>query len=761
MPIVLGTTWNTHKIMSEIKYKATLSGEQGRSGWCMIFRHPVRKNQDGTPVRVRRGLGTKDKTEAEGLLGEMNQILLDTAFWNKQAKGRAETLFHPKVVAAFYDELFPEDRNPWSLRDEVIALPGPADGYARARMVGTTGSGKTTVARQFLGMDPKKHRFPSTSSAKTTVCDMEIIFGDGPFKAVITFFSEAYARLHIDECAMAVVWASVADNASHDDCVDKLLEHTEQKFRLSYILGNTAATANDALTDSDEEEDGDGGEIGEVSTEQREEMSNRIHNFVTRIMKVGHDVAKKLETHFGISLSGAGGEDESAFQKLLEHELRLNEEFHGLVDEILEAVKERFELLDGKGLRQERDWPVSWQYENANPEEFIKTVNRFSSNYAPNFGRLLTPLVQGLRVRGPFLPKWHEEGELKLVLQDGEGFGHTPESSNSISTTITDRFKETDAIILVDNAEQPVQAAPEALLRTLASSGQEGKLIVAFTHLDEVKGDNLPDIKARKLHVQRSLDNAIAQVGEALGGSAENALRRATANRTFFLSKIDKEITSKNTLTISEFRRMLVAIQDTIKPKPPTSVKPVYDMTNLVLGIPIAVGKFRDPWRARLGFSSQSKIHALHWATVKALTRRFAELGEIEYSGLMPVADLIRELRERMAVVLSTPLKWEPDGASEEMKRQVVNEILDGVASGLTELSKTRLFQERTTEWGNAYYAHSGPGSTRGRARDIDMIYDIAAPTPTEKADENASKFVTAITTIVKESVTKAGGRFQ
>jgi hypothetical protein len=748
--------------MNEIKYKATLSGEQGRSGWCMIFRHPLRKNPDGTPVRVRRGLGTKDKTEAEGYLGQMNQILLDMTFWNTHAKGRAEALFHPKVVAAFYDDLLPENRSPWSLRDEVIALPGPAEGYARARMVGTTGSGKTTVARQLLGMDPKKHRFPSTSTAKTTVCDMEVVFGEGPFKAVVTFFSEAYARLHIDECAMAVVWASVAGQASHDQCVDKLLEHTEQKFRLSYILGNAAPTASDALTENDDDDEGgDEDEVGEVSVEQREEMSKRIHGFVSRIVKVGQDVAKKLETHFGMTLSRADGDDESAFQKLLEHELRLSESFHDLVDEVLEAVKERFELLDATGLRYERDWPVLWQYENANQEDFIKVVNRFSSNYAPNFGRLLTPLVQGLRVHGPFLPKWLEAGELKLVLEDGEGFGHTPESSNSISTTITDRFKETDAILLVDNAEQPIQAAPEALLRTLASSGQEGKLIVAFTHLDEVKGDNLPDVKARKLHVQRSLDNAITNVGEALGGSAENALRRATASRTFFLSKIDKEITSKNTLTISEFRRMLVAIQDTIKPKPPTSVKPVYDMTNLVLGIPIAVGKFRDPWRARLGFSSHSKIRALHWATVKALSRRFAELGEIEYSGLMPVADLIRELQERMAVVLGTPLKWEPDGASEEMKRQVVNEILDGVANGLTNLSKTRLFQERTTEWGNAYYSHSGPGSTRGRAHDIDMIYDIAAPTPTEMADENASKFVAAITAIVKEAVTNAGGRFQ
>ena len=751
-----------HKIiMSETKYKATLSGEQGRSGWCMIFRHPLRKNPDETPVRVRRGLGTKDKDKAEELLTEMNQLLSDTSFWNPQAKSRAETMFCQIVVSAFYDDLFPEARDPWALRDEIIPLPGPGEGYARVRMVGTTGSGKTTVARQFIGTDPKKHRFPSTSTAKTTICDMEIIFAERPYQAVVTFFSEAYTRLHIEECAQAVVWASVADKASLDNCVDKLLEHSEQKFRLSYILGGATTISDDSLTDDDDEETNDAGETAEVSSEQRAEMTRRIRDFVLRLMMVGNEVAKKLEADFGMSLHHADGEDESAFQELLEHELRQSEGFHGLVDEILEAVKERFELLDETGLRHERDWPVSWKYENADQEEFIRTVNRFSSNYAPNFGKLLTPLVEGLRVRGPFEPTWHEDGNLKLVLMDGEGFGHTPESSASISTTITDRFKDADAIMLVDNAEQPLQAAPQALLRTLVSSGQEGKLIVAFTHLDEVKGDNLPNIKARKLHVQRSLNNVIGKVGEVLGGRAENALRRATANRTFFLSKIDKQITGGNTLTLSEFRRMLVAIQDSIKPKLPTYVRPVYDVTNLVLGIPIAVGIFRDPWRARLGFPSQSKTEPIHWAKVKALARRFAELGKIEYSDLMPVADFIGALRERLSLVLADPLRWEPDGATDEMKRQVVNEILDEVANGLVKLGKSRLFQDRTKEWARAYYDHSGKGSTRGRARDIDSIYDIAAPTPTDKADDNASKFVAAITGIVKAAVEKAGGKFQ
>ncbi|MGO8678205.1 MAG: hypothetical protein ACLQVX_20370 [Limisphaerales bacterium] len=689
----------------------------------------------------------------------MNQILGNSALWSPQAKGKAEAMFHPKIVSAFFDGMLPEARDAWALRDEAIPLPGRDQGYARGLLVGTTGGGKTTLGRQLMGTDPKTERFPSTSTAKTTVCDMEVIFGPPPFEAVVTFYSEDYVRLHIEECVLAAAAASVFDGADSDSCAAKLLEHSEQRFRLNYIIGDAGSEGDGELSDG-EKWDQAGGDGSEIRAEEREVMAQRVKAFVARVEGVAGKCAKVLEGEPAVNFRRTDGE-ESAFQERFELRLPQSEEFHTLVDDVLDAVKERFDLLDAAGFRRERDWPVLWQFGSGSRDEFITTVNRFASNYAPQFGRLLTPLVQGVRVKGPFRPEWVDNvGEVKLVIMDGEGFGHTPESSSSISTSITERFVFADAIILVDNAEQPMQAAPQALLRALASSGQEGKLIVAFTHMDEVKGDNLRNIGARKLHVQRSLDGAIRKVGEVLGGSAENAIKRATAERTFFLSRIDEPIKEGNKLTLAELRRMLAAIQDSIKPRPPAHVRPVYDVTNLILGIPMAVCSFREPWRARLGFPSQAKEDAVHWAKIKALSRRFADLGQIEYSGLMPVADMIWALRERLAVVLGSPLAWKPDGGSEEMKRQVINEILDKVAAGLSDLGKTRLFHDRIKEWRDAYHGHSGPGSTRARARDIDGIYDAAAPTPTEIADENASKFVAAIRAIVNEAVEAAGGRF-
>ena len=69
-----------------------------------------------------------------------------------------------------------------------------------------------------------------------------------------------------------------------------------------------------------------------------------------------------------------------------------------------------------------------------------------------------------------------------------------------------------------------------------------------------------------------------------------------------------------------------------------------------------------------------------HWTRIKALSRRFAELGSTEYSTLRPVADFIARLIEHLTVMLSgCQFSWEPDNATEEMKRQVIADIASAV----------------------------------------------------------------------------------
>lgn len=134
--------------------------------------------------------------------------------------------------------------------------------------------------------------------------------------------------------------------------------------------------------------------------------------------------------------------------------------------------------------------------------------------------------------------------------------------------------------------------------------------------------------------------------------------------------------------------------------------------------------------------------------------------GTNEYDTLRPAADFILRLAEQIIVFLSSPVRWEPDQAPEEMRRQVVDDIARKVFESLHELAAQRLFRERVKEWAVAY-SHRGTGSTYVRAQEIDSIYDVAAPIPSQGGNENASQLVAGITATVKTAVGESGGIFQ
>ena len=77
------------------------------------------------------------------------------------------------------------------------------------------------------------------------------------------------------------------------------------------------------------------------------------------------------------------------------------------------------------------------------------------------FGKVLTPLVDGIRVQGPFYPELEGvETAPKLVLIDGEGIGDTANDASSISTRMTQKFEMVDSILVVDNARSRWKQLP-------------------------------------------------------------------------------------------------------------------------------------------------------------------------------------------------------------------------------------------------------------------------------------------------------------
>jgi len=700
------------------------------------------------------------------LVDQLNVILADETMWTPAGRERASTKYDERIVSAFYDSMQPESHDGWAMRDEMIPLPGGEganDGYARAQLVGTTGAGKTTILRQLIGTDPDDERFPSISAAKTTICDIEVILQGGDYKGAVTFIPRDRVRQYIAECVLATV-AGVLDGAMEKEVIRRFLEHNEQRFRLSYILGNPLMLRSSGTTELSDEDDSETEELENslIADEERWSLLERLDHYLNEMSALAESSRSDLEkaaAELNIDLLGASKQDREVLQELVEGQLSDHEGFHDLVDAILDDVELRFGFLDQGELVRGRDgWPVKWSHATPDRAAFIRTVNRFSSNHAPSFGRLLTPLVEGIRVAGPFAPEWADDAP-KLVLMDGQGIGHIADSSTSLSTSVTRRFRLADAIVLVDNAAQPLQAAACAVLQSLVASGHESKLVLAFTHFDEVRGDNLVGTDARKDHVLGSYENALRAIGKSFGREAELSLRRLIPDRIAFLSNIQKKVGTKAHFTLSEMNRLLEAIMSTTRPIGPVEYKPTYDVANLVLAAQKATQEFHDRWKGILGMCSLSGVAPEHWARVKALTRRLGIFHVDEYDSLRPVADLIRLLQVQVSQFLSNPLDWSPSRPPEdsEERQTAIDTIKKEVFDRLHEMSRTRLLEERISGWVEAY-EHRGPGSTRVRARQMVSLYEEAAPVPNEMPGPDANEFLFELRELIAESVTASGG---
>lgn len=754
--------------MNSRTYTASLSQSQGRTGYSVIFRHPIRRDDStGKPgLRIRRGLGTRDEREAEQLRKDLDTLLANPQYHHVAARADAERRFDLRVVDIFYDKMVPEEVDYPALRENEIPLPPTEpDGYRRVLLLGTTGAGKTTLVRQLVGTDPVRERFPSTSTAKTTIHDTEIVIAEGHWRAVVTFASAEEVREYLSECISAAVLAA-AKNANDATILQRLLNHVNQRFRFSYVLGTGATGA--AVQDEEDDEADEGAEdrlfapneLGEIDLD---ETNRLLTATVARVRKLANRLAMQLR----VELQAREGEDDRVIEEIFEEELdnllRDEEDFHEIADALVEEIEKRFDLLlDGETRKTKQGWPLSWHrtWPAEEREDFLKAISRFSSNYAPFFGRLLTPLVNGVRVAGPFAPTWAKGKLPKLVLLDGEGLGHTPRSSSSVSTSISRRMELADAMLLVDNAMQPMQAAPLAAMREAIATGNARKLIIAFTHFDEVKGDNLPTRSAKTQHVLESAENVLATFGEELGPFAERALRKRLDEARFFLAAIDRPLsndTAAQRRTIEELHKLLGAIDRVIERPAPAKARPVYDRMNLVLAVRGAAEAFQKGWQPRLGLAYTPEIPKEHWTRVKALSRRLATGMADEYDTLRPVADLRKEIVERIYVFIQNPVSWEGPDPSDDERQQTYDAFADNLAKRTLRLATQRVWSERANEWQSAY-DKSGTGSTFVRARIIaNDIYAPAAPIPDVTPSPDRNQFLHEVVGEVEQAANEAG----
>jgi len=299
--------------MANLKYKytASKSRDSDRGGWIVSFRHPLVKDAQGKQgLKVRRGLGTSDEAKANELVAQLNELLSNEYFHSPVKRSDAARRFAPVVVAAFYDKVEAAWVDYKGIRDTYLPLPGKEQGYSKVLLVGTTGAGKTSLLCHLMGTKPEG-AFPTVGNGRTTTADIEVVTGvPNRYNAVVTFYSEVHVRQEVQACvegACLAVWDDRSDHPlTNKDVADKLLQSSDQTFRLKYILGNW--------------------------TDQEESV---VVGYVSRVRSLVAEAQQKLEQrHDSQSLNP----EDSSFLEMLE----TISAFATLVDDILEQIRQRF-----------------------------------------------------------------------------------------------------------------------------------------------------------------------------------------------------------------------------------------------------------------------------------------------------------------------------------------------------------------------------------------------------------------------------------
>lgn len=753
--------------MTTRSYRASMTRSK-RPGWSATFSHPLRTDARGkSGLKMRRGLGTTDDKEAQRLVDQLNELLSDRSWWSPDRRGDAGRQFDSRIVAAFFDDMEIGKVDSRQLREEVMPLPTPNQGYARIMLVGSTGAGKTTLLRQLIGSDHNRDRFPATSTAKTTTAEIEIVADPTAehYDAVITFKTEHEIRCAVEECLED---ACIAVVRGHQDAriAAALLEHREQRFRLSHLLGNWPEPADDAGLTSIFDEAGDNANslpAEETITDEALLVNNeRLTAYVIQIREVATATKDRMVPEYGTYENIANPYRLEEWREAYIDSLYDNEDFRDLSLDIMDVIKERFEAISEGAFEQTAsDWPNRWQCRLLEGDRvvFLRQVRWFTSNHGDQFGRLLTPLVDGIRAKGPFKPFIDELGkdERRLVFLDGEGLGHSAKEATSVSTKVTERFPDVEMILLVDDAQSPMQAASLELLRSVGNSGHEHKAAVAFTHFDQVKGDNLRSDIQKVNHVSASVNNAILSLRDSLGGPTASRLERQLENSKFYLGRLDTQVPKG---FIGQLRALLDRMQASAVLPEPAAAAPIYSVARLDLTLRDATDGFKHPWKGRLGLTNYEGERE-HWTRVKALCRRIANRWDNEYNGLRPVADLVGELQKAISLWLNNPADWTRHPQDDDEREAAISGIKRKVFARMHLLAEQRLVTNQRPGWETAFSAFRGTGSSRSRAMRIVQIYEEAAPSISFAMDTDNQELMDQVIRIVRDAIEEAEGSIE
>jgi hypothetical protein len=708
---------------------ATAKRNPGRRAWLVEFRHPLRNDSNNKPGRkTRKGLGTEVENEAHRLVEQLNKLLGDQSLWSLGSKHEAAKRYDAKVVEIFFSEIEPRSSSVPQLLNRLLPLD---EGYARVLLMGVPGAGKTTLVRQLIGTHPETERFPSTSVNRTTTFPTEVALHDGPYECAVTFMSEHETRFEIEESLSAAVIEAVAGNTKQ--VARAFLEKSDMRFRLKYLLGQHTA----GLVEADPYDDDPQGESSSgldnviiSAPEEQTKLHQTLDGYIERISRIALTAKTEFEAEEGRQFAEMSPEDRNAALDLIEEAAVASDGFLELVSDVLDELRTKFDYVtDGQFEKTTTGWPKAWYVKKPANERgaFLNAIRFFSDNHYQSWGKLLSPLVNGMRVVGPFKANWADKSA-RLVLMDTEGLGHKADATADLPEQTLPLLDTADVILLVESAKNGMtNFASGKALEAVVNTGYTRKLAVVFTNMDLVKGDALKG-QAKFDHVFGGLRNIVDnQLAKNVSADAARNLLEHLETSTFYVGRINEldPIPAK-----PELNKLLRYLAEAQPPVFEPVALPKYRDDKLGFAIQDAAREFRGQWKGMLGFAT---VRPKPWQTIKALSRRYAE-GWDDGFVLRPTSNLVAALSAAISRFLETPIEWSGNPTPEQ-KRETIDRIKSKVTKDLPLLSIARLRERPQPQWQDAYSLH-GQGSTRVRANRIEGILERFVPVPDAVTDD-------------------------
>lgn len=745
-------------------YTATAKRNPGRKGFVITFRHPLKLEGSKPGKKVFKGLGTDDEATAKHLEARMNALLARKDLHS--VGSRAEALrdgFEPAIVEIFYGDLDPSATSHRALRERLLPLPAMGLGHAeRTLILGNSGVGKTTLLRRLIGSDPSQDRFPATSTNRTTTCEIEIVTGRANYSAAVTFLSRHQVQQEVIESLSNAVLKAI-ESGSDDIVMKDLLDDTDQRFRLKYVLGGwTAPNPKTAATSSF------GGSPKRGSTGGVWENSPLLKDALTSIRAIAANARNEVEAILG-QLEDLNDEERNYALDEMQREGEGSEQFQDAVNAIMEAIEERFsQLPEGKFTKSSTGWPEAWTWSAQASERatFLKAVRWFCANNREEWGALLTPLVTGIRVAGPFRPDWIAEGEqYDHVFVDTQGLDHE-KPTTELSSEVTSIFGQVHNILFVESGKDSLKSqSARKVMEAIAGAGYTASLTVVLTHMDLVVGDDIPTDEDRKDKAFSGLRSLVAnEVSQNVSRDAARQMAAHLESSTFYLGYLDAkkypegwdnddraEFESSLGHDLRQLSEHLVLRANPQLLQPGV---PQYSFESLGLAVREASVAFQEVWEARLGYKRIEGISSAPWQSIKAMSRRHAE-GWFDSYWLRPIDTLISLTRNVLSRFLEVPLSWLPEHKkmTADQKAAIIDRLKQIVNDELTEMSKARLWKQPQTRWQGAYEP-SGTGSTCVRKQRVHELFLTQVPIPQSISDRSAQAWVEEVKQVLQRALT-------